>query len=150
MIITNVSTLWTATSRLGSQKLILLIDSREHRPVDRRITHSSLEREIGGSNLGPVKSDTMLWTVCHRCDISSNEAVLPACNEAEMASPNWYTFRRNAASITKDLIWFSWAKIKCSILSRFILVYSSQRWVLVLTLRKEQRSHLLWRLLVPH
>ena len=31
-----------------------------------------------GSNLGPVKSDTVLPTARHCCDFSSNEAVLPA------------------------------------------------------------------------
>ena len=49
---------------------------------------SSLERKIWGSNLGPVKSDTVLPTARHRCDISSNEAVLPGCNDAEMGPTN--------------------------------------------------------------
>ena len=38
----------------------------------------SLEREVCGSNLGPVKSDTVLSTARHRCDISLKRAVLPA------------------------------------------------------------------------
>ena len=37
----------------------------------------------GGSNLGPVKSDTVLSTVRHRCNIFSKEAVLPGHNNAE-------------------------------------------------------------------
>ena len=45
---------------------------------------SSLERDFRGSNLGPVKSDTVLPTARHRCDISSKEAVLPGRNDAEM------------------------------------------------------------------
>ena len=37
----------------------------------------------GGSNLGPVKSDTVLSTVLHRCNIFSKEAVFPGRNNAE-------------------------------------------------------------------
>ena len=57
-------------------------------PVDRTVTHSSLEREVRGSNLGPVKLDTMVPTARHRCDISSKEAVLPGRNNAEMGPAN--------------------------------------------------------------
>ena len=56
--------------------------------VGRAVTRSSLEREVWGSNLGPVKSDTVLPTARHRCDISSNEAVLPGRNDAEMGPAN--------------------------------------------------------------
>ena len=49
---------------------------------------SSLEWEIRGSNLGPVKSDTVLPTARHRCDISSKEAVFPGCNDAETGPAN--------------------------------------------------------------
>ena len=48
----------------------------------------SLEREIRGSNLGPVKSDTVLPTARHRCDISSKEVVLPGRNDVEMGPAN--------------------------------------------------------------
>ena len=45
--------------------------------VGRAVTRSSLEWDVGGSNLRPVKSNTVLPTTRHRCDISSKEAVLP-------------------------------------------------------------------------
>ena len=48
----------------------------------------SLEREIYPSNLGPVKSDTVLPTVCHRCDISSKEAALFGYNDPKMGCAN--------------------------------------------------------------
>ena len=60
------------------------IKKKAHRPVGRAVTHWSLEREVWGSNLGPVKSDTVLPTARHRCDISSKGAVLPGRNDAEM------------------------------------------------------------------
>ena len=59
-----------------------------YRPVGRAVTRSSLEREVGGSNLGPVKSDIVLPTARHRCDISSKGAVLPGRNDAEMGPAN--------------------------------------------------------------
>ena len=59
-----------------------------YRPVGRAVTRSSLEREVWGSNLGPVKSDTVLPTARHRCDISSKGAVLPGRNDAEMGPAN--------------------------------------------------------------
>ena len=49
---------------------------------------SSLEREVWGSNLGSVKSDSVLPTARHRCRISSKEAVLPGRNDAEMGPAN--------------------------------------------------------------
>ena len=59
-----------------------------NRQVGRTVTRSSLEREVRGSNLGPVKSDAVLPTARHRCDISSNGAVLPGRNDAEMGPAN--------------------------------------------------------------
>ena len=56
--------------------------------VGRAVSRSSLEREVRGSNLGPVKSDTVLPTARHRCDISSKEAVLPGRNDSEMDPAN--------------------------------------------------------------
>ena len=47
-----------------------------------------VEREVRGSNLGPVKLDTVLPTARHRCDISSKGAVLPGRNDAEMGPAN--------------------------------------------------------------
>ena len=58
------------------------------RPVGRGVTHSSLKREVCGSNLGPVKSDTKLPTACHRCNISLKGAVLPERNDAELSPAN--------------------------------------------------------------
>ena len=49
---------------------------------------SSLERKVLGSNLVPVKSDTVLPTTRHRCDISSKEAALPKGNDAKMDPAN--------------------------------------------------------------
>ena len=63
-----------------------------------------LEREVWGSNLGPVKSDTVLSTARHRCNISSKETLLPWRNDAEMAPPTRYTLRRITMSIMKDWI----------------------------------------------
>ena len=48
----------------------------------------SLEREFQGSNLGPVKSDTVLPTAHHCCDISLKGAVLPGRNGMEMGPAN--------------------------------------------------------------
>ena len=54
----------------------------------RAVTRSSQEQEVRGSNLGPVKSGTVLPTVRHRCNISSKEVVLPGRNDAEMGPAN--------------------------------------------------------------
>ena len=61
----------------------------ESNQVGRAVTRSSLEREVWGSSLWPVKLDTMLSTARNRCNISSKEAVLPGGrNNAEMGSAN--------------------------------------------------------------
>ena len=44
--------------------------------------------EVWGSNLGPVKSNSVLPIAHHRCNISSKEAVLPGRNDAEMGPAN--------------------------------------------------------------
>ena len=49
---------------------------------------SSLKREVWGSNLGPIKSDTVLPTTHRHCDISLKGAVLPGCNDMEMGTAN--------------------------------------------------------------
>ena len=49
---------------------------------------SSLEREVWGSNLDPVKSNTMFPTDSHRCNIFSKEAVLPRRIETEVGPAN--------------------------------------------------------------
>ena len=72
-----------------------------------RLTRSSLEREVWGSNLGPVKSDTELPTVRHRCDISSKGAVLPGHNDAEMGPARLHASAYyNEYNERFDLIWF--------------------------------------------
>ena len=45
---------------------------------------SFLGRKVSGSNLDPVKSDTVLPTVLHRCNISSKGARLSGRNDADM------------------------------------------------------------------
>ena len=54
---------------------------------DRAVTRSSLEREVWGSKLGPVKSGTVLPTACHSSNIFS-KAVLPGRNDVEMGPAN--------------------------------------------------------------
>ena len=77
---------------------------KTNRPVGRAVTRLSLEREVGGSSFGPVKSDTVLPTARHHCYIFSNRAVSPGRNDAEMGPASRYPLRRNAASVIKDLI----------------------------------------------
>ena len=60
--------------------------------------------QVKGSNLGPVKSDTVSPTVRHRCDISSKKAVLLGRNNAKMDPQTRYALRCNIASIMIDLI----------------------------------------------
>ena len=60
----------------------------QDRPVGRAVTRLSLEREVRGSNLGPVKSDSVLPTARHRCDIFSKRAVLRGHSDAEVGSAN--------------------------------------------------------------
>ena len=56
-------------------------------------------------NLGPVKSDTVLPTARHRCDVSSKGAVLPAgAMTRRWARQIRYTLQCITASIMKDLI----------------------------------------------
>ena len=59
-----------------------------YRPVGQAVTRSSLERDVLGSNLGPVKSEIVLPTARYYCDISSKKAVLPVRNDAEMGLAN--------------------------------------------------------------
>ena len=63
---------FAATTKLNKVRI-------KSRSVSREVTHSPLgERSTQGSNLGPVKLDTVLPTAHHRHDISSKAAVLPA------------------------------------------------------------------------
>ena len=61
---------------------------KKKKTVGRAVTRSSLEQEVRSSNLGPVKSNTVLPTAHHRCGIYSKGAVLPGCNDAEMDPAN--------------------------------------------------------------
>ena len=76
-----------------------------NRPVNQAVNRSSLEREVLGLNLRPVKLNTLLPTVRHLCDIFSKGAVLPAGAMTERWAPQTrYTLRRNTASIMRDFI----------------------------------------------
>ena len=59
-----------------------------YRPVGRALTRSSLENEVWGSNLGPVKSNSEWPTACHRCNISLKGAVLLGRNDTDKGSAN--------------------------------------------------------------
>ena len=54
---------------------------KDYQPDGRAVTRSSLEREVWGSNLKPVKSAP---TTRHRCSIYSKEAALPRGNDTKM------------------------------------------------------------------
>ena len=54
-------------------------------PVGVVVTMSLSVRGVLGSIPGPIKSDTVLPTACHRCDVSS---VLPRRKPAEMVPAN--------------------------------------------------------------
>ena len=53
-------------------------------PVGREVTRLSLEQEVLGSNLALVKSDTVLPTARHHCNITLKGGVLLGRNDAEM------------------------------------------------------------------
>ena len=58
------------------------------RPVGREVTRLSLEREVRGLNIKPVKSETVLPTARHCCDIFLKEIGLLGRNDAEMGPEN--------------------------------------------------------------
>ena len=69
------------------------------------VTRSSLEREVSGSNLGPVKPNTVLPTACRSCGISLKEAVLPpGAMTQRWALHTRYTLPCKPGSVMKDLI----------------------------------------------
>ena len=80
--------------------------------VGQAVTRSSLEREVWGLNLGPVKSDTVLLTARHLCDVSSNGAVLPGRNDTEMGPANSLHASAYYSEYNErfDLIWFRFRK----------------------------------------
>ena len=65
------------------------------------------------SNIGPVKSDTVLPMACHRCNISSKgrRCIARRRNDMEMGPENSLHASHNTASIMKDLIlvWFEFS-----------------------------------------
>ena len=64
-----------------------------------------MERKVEGSNLSPVKSNTVLPAARHRCNIYSTGAVLPASAMMRRWAPQTReTLWRNTALIMKDLI----------------------------------------------
>ena len=69
----------------------------------RAVTRSSLEREVRGLNLGPVKSDTLLPTARRRYDIFSKGCVAQAAMTWRWAVPTLCTFRLNTTSIKQKL-----------------------------------------------
>ena len=75
-----------------------------YRPVGRAVECSSLEREILGFNLGPVKLVTELLTARHRYNISSKKAVFTGHNNTEMGSANSLHALRCTVSMIKNLI----------------------------------------------
>ena len=85
-------------------------------PGGRAIKRSSLEREISPSYLRPVKSDAVLPTACHRCDITSKDTEFLGAMTQRCASPTHYTLRRNTASIMKGLIKYYALKSKKKLL----------------------------------
>ena len=64
--------------------IIAKAENENFRTVSWAMTRLSLDREVWGSYLRPVKSDTALPTASHRRDISSNRAVLRGRNNAEV------------------------------------------------------------------
>ena len=95
----------------------------------RAVTHSSLEWEVRGSNLGPVKLSTVLPTARHCSDISSKRAVLPAgAMTRSWASQTRYTLRSTTASIMIDLIYhFCVILLTCHIFKVLYLQVSFSR-----------------------
>ena len=107
-------------------------------PVGWVVTSSSLERKVCGSNLGPVKSDTVLPTACPRCNISSDEAELPLAQEhvdkpcqlvtrfAEYSeynkSFNFDKYSIKGGESSSQFQWFTIAKIELYFFIFFVLI----------------------------
>ena len=77
-----------------------------NRPAARAVTRSSLERNVWGSNLGPIKSTQFYQRLAIAANFFSKRAVLLGSKNLRRWAPPQipYTLRRNTASITKDLI----------------------------------------------
>ena len=115
----------------GGHKLqILLLCSCSNYVANWLSCSFSLKREVWGSNLYPVRLDTMLLPTArqHRCDVYSKAAV-PLLHVGAMTqkfAPQTYsTFRQNIASIPKI-----WLDVK----NKFLLIIKITASVIVITL----------------
>ena len=77
-----------------------------NRPVGRAATHSSLEREVWGSNPGRSNPTQCCQQLATAATFLRKELCYPGAMTRRWAPPTRYTLRRNTASIMKDLIWF--------------------------------------------
>ena len=75
-----------------------------NRAVGLAVTCPSLEREVCCSNLGPVKSDTVLPTGRHRSNILEVSVSPAGKMTIRWAQRTRNRLRRNTASITKEMI----------------------------------------------
>ena len=75
-----------------------------NRTVRRAVTRSNLEREVLGSNLGPVKLSTVLPTLATASTFLRKELYCSGGITRRWAPPTRYTLWRNTASILKDFI----------------------------------------------
>ena len=60
------STKMIVGEQIGGEQISLIGGEQIYLPVGQAVTRSSLKREVRSSNLGPVKSDTVLPTARHR------------------------------------------------------------------------------------
>ena len=75
-----------------------------NRPVGRAVTRSSLEQEVRGSNLGPVKLDTVLPRLATAATFLQKTLCCLGVMTRRCAPPTRYIFLHNTASIIKDLV----------------------------------------------
>ena len=76
-----------------------------NRPVGRTVTRSSLEREVWYSNLGPVKSDSVLpIRLATAAAFLQKKLCSPGAMTQRWALPTRYTLCHNTARIIKKLI----------------------------------------------
>ena len=95
------------SSPLISSSVRKKIDTEQeslNQPVGQVVMHSFVEQRGQGSNLGLLKSNTVLPTARHRCNISLKEAVLPTGAITRRWAPQTrFKHRHDTASIIKDL-----------------------------------------------
>ena len=115
-----------------------LIRRYSNRPVGRAVTRSSLKREVWGSNLRPVKSDTG----CQRLATTATFFLKELCSQGAMTQ-RWapqihYTLWRGRASTIKHLVWevivgHHWVKVvKHLVKARYWLGKQDKKALLVL------------------